>query len=314
MPTPLPTDRLRLRRLGAVAMCPVMVLAGCTDDGRELRDPTVGLPAPPTPTTASTTASTTTSPSTTSPTTVATSDPTIEVDQLSSPANATAEMIGSGAVTSDPVTVDGEPADVLSFRADEQGIFVLQVWIEEEGAHTVCIADACGRVYTLAPDAESPEEIIAKIEAAIPSAQDSLDYPTLFPEWRVEIGGALAGTGGTTDLDTKTVTIYRNRGRTVDDFVRTVLHEFGHVTDFELLDDRERAAYLELRGLDGAAAWRDTSAHGSDDWGQQPGEDFAEVMVAIWSSGRWAPRTDVAADPTIAERTAILELVGPPIG
>ena len=48
------------------------------------------------------------------------------------------------------------PADVLSFEVDEDGGFTLQVWIEDEGAHTVCVADACSQVYTLAPDAESP--------------------------------------------------------------------------------------------------------------------------------------------------------------
>lgn len=315
-----------MRRSGLAAVCITVVLAACSGDGRELRTPTAGLPAattstlvsptqvfvePPAVSTAPPPASTTTPPpaSTTAP-----PERVIEITQLFSPANATAEMIGSGASTSDVVTVDDEPADVLSFRAAEEGMFVLQVWIEEEGAHTVCVEDACGRVYTLAADAESPEEVTANIEAAMPLAQEFLDYPVVFPDWQVEIGGALSGTGGTTDVETKTITIYRNRGRTVDDFVRTILHEFGHVVDFELLDDGERVAYLTLRGIDAAAVWRDTAAHGLSDWGQQPSEDFAEVMATIWSSGRWTPRTDIAGVPTLDDLAAILELVGPPVG
>ena len=198
---------------------------------------------------------------------------------------------------------------MLSFDLYENGRFNLQVWIDDEGAHTVCVADACGRVYTLAADADTPEEVIAKIEQAIPLAQEYFDFPSEYPDWVIEIGGALSGTGGTTDPDTKTVKIYRNRGRSVDDFVRTILHEFGHVTDFERLDDVERSAYLDLRGIDPSIVWRDEQAHRLDEWGMQPSEDFAEVMVAIWTDERWLPRTEQLAPAPSNDAQAAVQLL-----
>jgi hypothetical protein len=236
----------------------------------------------------------------------------IVIERLDSPANAVAQMTGTGARATDPVTVDGKPADVLSFVGDaaDSGNFSVQVWIEDQGAHTVCVATSCGRVYTLAPNAESPEEMLATIEQALILTDEYLDYETEFPDWTVEVGGALSGTGGTTDVDTQTVTIYRNRGRSVDDYVRTILHEFGHVADAERLDDAERAVYLALRGINPSVVWRDAQAHRLEDWARQPSEDFAEVMVMFWTSGRWEPRTtELAASPDAGQLASIAALI-----
>jgi len=291
----------------------VALLTSCAGDERKLTDPVFDLPAPPVTVAETAPGNLVTVQPTIAPVTdsIATHR-LIEIEELFSPANATAEMSGVGAVPTDLVTVDGEPADVLSLDVDAQSQFVLQVWIDDEGPHTVCVADACGRVYTLAADADSPQEVIAKIEQAMPLAKRYLDYPAEFGDWEVSIGAALAGTGGTTDSDTMTVTIYRNRGRTIDDFVRTILHEFGHVADFERLDDAERGEYLELRGIGPSTAWRDEAAHRLDQWGYQPSEDFAEVMVAIWSNQRWQPRTDQLAPPPSADALArIAKLTAP---
>jgi hypothetical protein len=296
------------------------MLAACSSDGRQLKDPVYDLPAPPV---TEPVAAAITTPATlpTLPPLIEPApesivapavEPTVSVETLSSPANATAEMVGTGAQASDPVTVDDEPAEVLSFEVDEQGRFVVQVWIDDEGAHTVCVGDGCARVYTLAADAESAEEVIAKIEQAKPLALAYFDSVTEFPEWTVEIAGALAGTGGTTDADTKTVRIYRNRGRSVDDFVRSILHEFGHVIDAERLDEAERVAYLELRGVDPSTEWSDQSAHRLADWARQPSEDFAEVMVMIWSDGQWVPRTELLAPAPTADALADIELLVAP--
>ena len=303
----------------AVAAVALSVITACGSDGKTLRAPTFPLPEPPATTApASDQDESALLPLESGPldpviTDAAASDPTvtdpdgsgrstdgrITIDRLHSPANATAEMNGVGAVIGDPVSVDDQPGDVLTFDVLADGTFTMQVWIPDEGAHTVCVADACGRVYTLAPDADSPEEVVAKIDEALPLAADFLSYEQLFADWTVEIGGALSGTGGSTDAETKTVTIYRNRGRTVDEFVRTILHEFGHVADFERLDDADRARYLELRGLPAGMVWRDEDAHRLDEWGRQPSEDFAEVMVMFWTNGRYEPRTSlgVAPDP-----------------
>lgn len=240
----------------------VVLVVGCSGDGRDLRPPPgfVG-------------------------------DRSITIDLLSSPQNARAEVLGSGALESDPVTVDGRPADVESFTEEPDGRFRLRVRIEEEGAHTVCVAEVCGRVFTLAADAESPEEVVARIEEALVIAKAIVPYDEWFPEWTVEIGGAMSGTGGTADAARNVVTVHRNRGRSVDDFVRTVLHEFGHVVDIEYLDDTDRADYTRLAGYEDGTPWSTGSARSVDEWSTQPSEDFAEVLVAAWSDGRWLPRT-----------------------
>ncbi len=283
--------------------------------------PVVGtaLPAEPAPTTVSATASPAPSiaspsvPVVTAPVTTAESAVTIAV--LISPENATVEVTGTGASYSDLVTVDGLPADVISFNIAADDTFVVRVWVEEEGAHTVCVGGACGRVYTLEPNAQTPEEVIALIEEAMPLAQQIVDYPTVFPEWSLEIGGLLSGTGGSTDAEQQIVTIYRNRHRTVDDFVRTIVHEMGHVADAEWLDDDDRAAYLAIRGIAADTPWRAEGSRGLslDEWQLQPSEDFAEVMAMIWSAGEYVPRTNtLAAAPDAEQLAAVAALVAQP--
>ncbi|HUF97468.1 MAG TPA: hypothetical protein VMM60_05010 [Ilumatobacter sp.] len=236
----------------------------------------------------------------------------VVIDLLRSPENAIAEITGNGATYADAVTVDGLPADVISFDIAPDDTFTVRVWIEDEGAHTVCLGGECGRVYTLEPNAQNPEEVIALIEQAMPLAQQVVDHPTLFPDWTVEIGGLLSGTGGTTDAERKVVTIYRNRNRTVDDFVRTIVHEMGHVADEEWLDDDERAMYLSIRGIPAGTPWRIEAALSLDEWQLQPSEDFAEVMALIWSDGQYMPRTDTLAPaPDAVQLASIAALVAP---
>ena len=314
-----------IRPLDRVAVGVVVVAlaasGACSSDGRELAEPVFPPPAATT-TTTTTTASATapativvptelpaepTEPTVVSTTTTAGSSGRVVFDRLHSPANATAEVTGRGAVPGDPVTVDGEPADLLTF-AIAADAFTARVWIEDEGAHTVCIADTCGRVFTLAPDAETAEEVVAKIEDAIVLATEIFPYDEVFPGWTIEIGGALSGTGGSTDAERGIVTIYRNRGRSVDDFVRTILHEFGHVVDTERLDDEARARYLTVAGYPTGTEWRAADARRLDDWARQPSEDFAEVLVAAWSERRWLPRTRAEVSDDLLAAT--LELAG----
>ena len=300
-----------MRVTSALVLSALVLLGACSSDGRELADPV--FPPPATDPTSTTTlvildelpGEPTAPPAEEAPDE---SEGRVTFDRLHSPANATAEVTGTGARYGDPVTVDGEPADLLSFDAADDGAFTAQVWIENEGAHTVCVADTCGRVFTLAPDAETAGEVIARIEEAIVLAAEILPYDELFPEWSIEIGGALSGTGGTADADRQVVTVYRNRGRTVDDFVRTLLHEYGHVVDAERLDDASRAEYVLTAGYPEGTPWRDPDARRLDDWARQPAEDFAEVFVAAWTDGRWLPRT--RETPTDELLAAVLALSG----
>ena len=299
------------RGLLTAAAALTLVAAACAGDGRSLGDPVSEMSDRPE--TVSTLPESTLSPSTVASTAASSVPPVrtgIVFDRLFSPANATAQIDGSGAVSTDPVTVDDQPADILSFDREPDGRFVARIWIDTEGAHTVCVADTCGRVYTLAPDAESPEEVETKVDRALIEVARYLDVEAEFPEWSVEMGTPLSGTGGSVDVDTRTVTIHRNRGRTLDDYVRTVLHEFGHAADIDRLTDDERAAYLQLRGLDPSRRWRDQDGHRLDDWARQPSEDFAEAMVMIWSGGRWTPRTDgIGPVPDDGQLAAIAALV-----
>jgi hypothetical protein len=130
-----------------------------------------------------------------------------------------------------------------------------------------------------------------------------------FPDWTVEIGGAMSGTGGTTDGARRVVTVHRNRGRSVDEFVRTILHEFGHVVDIERLDAADRVAYTEFAGYAAGTSWSDPAAMSIDEWATQPSEDFAEVLVAVWSKERWMPRTRTDLPDALIDRTR--SLIGP---
>lgn len=282
----------------------VLSLMGCASgDGRQLAGTLVPPPPPPTapPTTVPaelpslvvpSTAAAPTSPSS-APASIAPPSASISIDQLSSAENGIALVTGRGGVATDPVTVDGEPGDVVSFEVAGDGSFTARVFIADEGAHTVCVGGTCGRVFTPDPDVDGPEDVIAKIDEALTIARGIVPYDVWFPDWTVEIGGAMSGTGGTVDDERRTVTIFGNRGRSVDDFVRTVLHEFGHVADAQWLTDELRNEFTALRGVPSDTPWTSSRSHRLEDWDGSPSEDFAEVVAAVWSADRWEIRTDV---------------------
>jgi hypothetical protein len=259
-----------------------------------------------TPTTAS---PTTTSSTTTAPPATTVPQTPIVIERLWSPANALAELIGTGAATDDPITVDGESATVVSFDSEDDGSFTATVRIEEEGAHTVCVREECKRVYVLDADAETIEQAEEKISEAIPLAKEQFDFETEFPDWLIETAGPLSGTGGSTEVESRTVIIYANRNRELDEFVTTILHEWGHAIDAERLTDEERVQYRVLRGIDPETPWRSQEAHSIEEWGLQPSEDFAEVMVALWTDGETVPRTSQIASAPDADILAAVALL-----
>jgi hypothetical protein len=269
-------------------------------EATDVRAPTTPAPTTTTTTTANTTTATTTTTAPLIP---------IVIERLWSPSNALAELIGTGATADDAITVDGRQAEVRSISTEDDGSFSATVWIDEEGAHTVCIRDECGRVYVLDADAETLEQAEAKIEEAIPLAQELFDFETEFSGWSIKIAGPFSGTGGSTDIENRTVIVYANRDRELDDYVTTILHEWGHVVDEVRLTDEERAEYRLLRGIDPELPWRTPSAHSIQEWALQPSEDFAEVMVAVWTRGRIVPRTTQIApapdEPTLAAVVAL---------
>ncbi len=279
-----------------------LVLAACSTTSSE---PDVAGAGTPPPTAAS---STLPPPNSSAPTTVAPS--AIVIERLWSPENAVAEMNGSGASPNAVVTVDDDTQADATFDFGPDGEFTMRVEILDEGAHTVCVDDACGRVYTRAIDAESIEEVEAKIDEAIGLARERFDFETALPEWRIEVAGPMSGTGGSTDIDSKTIVINSNRNRSLEEYVVTVLHEWGHAVDAEWMSDDDRATYRALRGIDPDTEWRLPGAHDIDTWGLQPSEDFAEVMAAYWTGGEHVPRTgELAPPPDDATFAAVVELL-----
>lgn len=137
--------------VGSVLVTPVVVsfglvfvlLAACSSDGRELADPVFPPPATEAPSTTLVLVDELPGEPTEAPVESLPdgTDGRVSFDRLSSPANATAEVTGIGALFGDRVTVDGEPADLLSFDVGADGTFTTQIWIENEGAHAVCVAD-----------------------------------------------------------------------------------------------------------------------------------------------------------------------------
>ncbi|MEM9517663.1 MAG: hypothetical protein AAGA42_22645 [Actinomycetota bacterium] len=287
---------------GALVLAVALVLAACSVTSSE---PGVAGPNSLPPAAASSALSPPTTPSSTA---VAASP--IVIERLWSPENAVAEMNGSGASPGAVVTVDDETQTDASFDFGTDGAFTMRVQILDEGAHTVCVDDACGRVYTRAIDAESIEEVEAKIDEAIVLARERFDFEAALPEWRIEVAGPMSGTGGSTDAENKTIVIHSNRDRSLDEYVVTVLHEWGHAVDAEWMSDEDRVAYRALRGIDASTEWREPGVHQLDTWGLQPSEDFAEVMAAYWTGGEHVPRTEqLAPAPDDAIFAAVVELL-----
>ncbi len=146
---------------GTMLLVLAVTLGACGSDGRELRSPTAPLPAPTTVDQSLDSSLATVdaivppvSAGVPSPPPVA--DPRVVVDRLYSPADARAEMVGSGARPGDPVTVDGQPADVVSFDVASDGSFVLRVRIDAAGGHTVCVVEACSFVDVVVAEPSTP--------------------------------------------------------------------------------------------------------------------------------------------------------------
>ncbi|MEM7079598.1 MAG: hypothetical protein AAF513_13320 [Pseudomonadota bacterium] len=211
---------------GALVLAVALVLAACSVTSSE---PGVAGPNSLPPAAASSAL-----PPPTTPSSTAVAASPIVIERLWSPENAVAEMNGSGASPGAVVTVDDETQTDASFDFGTDGAFTMRVQILDEGAHTVCVDDACGRVYTRAIDAESIEEVEAKIDEAIVLARQRFDFEAALPEWRIEVAGPMSGTGGSTDAENKTIVIHSNRDRSLDEYVVTVLHEWGHAVDAEI--------------------------------------------------------------------------------
>lgn len=105
-----------------------------------------------------------------------------------------------------------------------------------------------------------------------------VDFPaaTVLADWSVEFAGPRDGYRGNTNTVTRTITVYVGAADTPTDVAGVLAHELGHAFDVMYLDGTARAAWQDLRGLDGPW-WPDS---GAADFHVGAG-DFAEAFARV---------------------------------
>jgi hypothetical protein len=105
-----------------------------------------------------------------------------------------------------------------------------------------------------------------------------VDFPvdTVLADWTVEFDGPRDGYRGNTNTVTRTITVYVTALDTPSDVAGVLAHELGHAFDVMYLDGTARAAWQDLRGLEGP--WWPES--GAADFHVGAG-DFAEAFARV---------------------------------
>jgi len=251
-----------------------------------------------------------------------TAESTVTLTRVSSPALGTLRIKGTTTAASGrstiAATVDGFELPLLEVGADADGVFVVEVAGVDGGARTVCIGppgripvDQCTRVFVTDVSEETPAVVEAHITEAISVVRERFDFDRHVPNWAIEITGPNSGLGGYTAADESTIYISANPGRTLDDYVTTVLHELGHAVDHEYMTPATRQLFGELRGHRTDLPWDSggTLVFGDDRW-RFGSEDFAEVFVAWTLGDNYQTQTDmVAPQPTEADQHALCEML-----
>lgn len=241
------------------------------------------------------------------------------VTRVTSTVRGTATMVGvgPGSVSGVRITTDqsGPPQVVreTDITTNAEGHFVLMVEDLVPGPQTLCLDDGrepqCHRVFVAETTVESPAEIETKILDALVQANEIYDFETALPDWQVLIGGLSTGAGGHFDPSKRTILIHGTSGRTVDEFVVTILHEVGHALEFERLSDDDRKAFLALRGIDPTIRWSPDDLGPDQRWAS-PAEDFADMFVVLLTNGDHQTRSELASQPSESELDAFAQFVG----
>ncbi len=239
-----------------------------------------------------------TSTPTPNPFAVASTNSSLLITRLWSPAPNTARAEGSMASGEALIEVRAAgqaPREVLVL-ADANGSFVVDIDGLAPGPQELCLDDACQRVLIVDPATEDRVTIDARIEEAIRLAGNRLDIDAVLPGWTIQIGGPNTSTGGTTNAASRSITINANSGRTVTDYEITVLHEIAHGVDAQWLTDATREQFRSLRGHDPTLLWGpvDELAVGQERW-RNSAEDFAEVFVAWLLDNNYSIETTIVA-------------------
>ena len=117
----------------------------------------------------------------------------------------------------------------------------------------------------------TPSTIGAEVESFI-----SYDWQAKLPGWTVVYEGERAGYRGITERLEKKITLYVRPGDSPQYLSEILAHELGHAIDLEHLNDADRFAWLEARGL--PHVW--WVGDGLPDFQVGQG-DFAEAVAAV---------------------------------
>jgi len=240
-------------------------------------------------------------------------DATLSLRRVSSPTPNTVRFSGDLAAPEATVelTSDGQLLGTTTITARPDGSFDVDVAGFDPGPQEVCLGQVCARVLVADPTTEDPAVIEARILEAIEVTETHFDFDRYLADWTIEITGQNTGTGGTASIENKQLRINANSGRSLDDYVITILHEAGHAVDADYLDEDARDAFRSLREHAGDLPWggRGHTSDSVDRWADSA-EDFAEVFVAWVLGGDYVTQsTVVAPQPTDQQLQAFCELL-----
>lgn len=222
-----------------------------------------------------------------------------------SPDDAGSTVTAEVSVTSDTVNL----TKPITVTVGSDRAFSVSIDDLTPGPQTLCLGAECRRVFVAETTIESDAVIESRILEAMIRANQLFDFETALPEWRVVVGGVSTGAGGHYQPANKTILIHGTSGRTIDDFVATILHEVGHALEYERLTDNERAAYQAMRGIDPQLAWSPAELAPDERWAS-PAEDFADMFVVLTTDGAHQTRSDLATQPTPDELAAFAQFLG----
>ena len=150
-----------------------------------------------------------------------------------------------------------------------------------------------------APAVDPLAEIGAQAEALLPAPIE-----VLIPGWTVTYLPERAGYRGLTFHETKAIEVYVQNNDTAESLAEIVAHEVGHAVDISRLNNADRLAWLDERGIQDHAWWPATAA---PDF-QFGAGDFAEAF-AVWAVGDQS-NSEIAGQPTAAQLQVLEALTG----
>lgn len=155
---------------------------------------------------------------------------------------------------------------------------------------------------------------IARIEIAEPAlaelveeatAQIAFDWPKRLRGWSVEFLPGNSAVAGFTWTAQRRIEVFVRPGDDAKSLARVLAHEIGHAIDVSYNRPSDRAAWLEIRGLDSSTPWWPESR--SADFHTGAG-DFAEC-VAYWLLGPGDFRSELGPEPTAPQLDLLSEVL-----